>query len=139
MKIETYEWFPDCAMQIREAVFVKEQGFRDEFDETDAEAVHIVLFDDAGAPAATCRVFWDDESGSYMLGRLAVEKDHRGKRLGSAVVQEAERYVQKMGKAELLLHAQCTAADFYKKLGYAAFGNVEEEQGCPHIWMKKMV
>lgn len=139
MKIVTYNSFPDCAKKIREAVFVKEQGFRDEFDETDAAAVHIVLFDDMGAPAATCRVFWDGERASYILGRLAVVKEHRGERFGSAIVQEAERYVHGKRKAQLSLHAQCTAADFYKKLGYTAFGEVETEQGCPHIWMKKQV
>lgn len=139
MKIITYEKFPDCAKEIREAVFVKEQGFRDEFDETDASAVHIVMFDDAGVPVGTCRVFWDEERASYILGRLAVLKERRGEQLGSAIVREAERYVQKTGQAQLALHAQCTASVFYEKLGYAAFGEVEPEQGCPHIWMKKSV
>lgn len=137
VKIVTYEQFPECAKEIREAVFVKEQGFIDEFDETDAVAVHIVLFDDAGLPAGTCRVFWDEERGSYILGRLAVVKEHRGEQLGSAIVQEAERYVQKMKGAELALHAQCTASAFYQKLGYVEFGEIEAEQGCPHVWMKK--
>lgn len=139
MKIITYEQFPDCAKEIREAVFVKEQGFRDEFDETDASAVHLVMFDDAGTPVGTCRVFWDAERASYILGRLAVLKAHRGEQLGSAIVREAERYVQKMGQAQLALHAQCTASGFYEKLGYAAFGEVAPEQGCPHVWMKKTV
>lgn len=139
MKIITYEKFPDCAKEIREAVFVKEQGFRDEFDETDASAVHIVMFDDAGVPVGTCRVFWDVGRASYILGRLAVLKERRGEQLGSAIVREAERYVQKTGQAQLALHAQCTASVFYEKLGYAAFGEVEPEQGCPHVWMKKSV
>lgn len=139
VKIITYEQFPDCAKEIREAVFVKEQGFRDEFDETDASAVHIVMFDDAGVPVGTCRVFWDAGRASYILGRLAVLKEHRGELLGSAIVREAERYVQKTGQTQLALHAQCTASAFYEKLGYAAFGEVEPEQGCPHVWMKKSV
>lgn len=137
VKIVTYEQFPECAKEIRQAVFEKEQGFVDEFDETDAAAIHIVLFDDGGAPVATCRVFWDEGRGSYVLGRLAVVKAHRGKQLGSMVVREAERYVQRMGKSQLALHAQCTAAVFYEKLGYAVVGEVEPEQGCPHIWMRK--
>ncbi len=139
MKIIAYEQFPECAKEIREAVFVKEQGFRDEFDETDASAVHIVIFDDAGVPVGTCRVFWDAGRASYILGRLAVLKEHRGEQLGSAIVREAERYVQKTGQTQLALHAQCTASAFYEKLGYAAFGKIEPEQGCPHVWMKKSV
>ena len=31
-----------------------------EFDSIDDAAVHIVMFDEDGTPAATCRVFWDD-------------------------------------------------------------------------------
>ncbi len=139
VKIIAYEQFPECAKEIREAVFVKEQGFRDEFDETDASAVHIVVFDNAGVPVGTCRVFWNEERASYILGRLAVLKEHRGERLGSLIVREAEQYVQKTGQAQLALHAQCTASAFYEKLGYTAFGEIEEEQGCPHVWMKKSV
>ena len=29
--------------------------------------------------------------------------------------------------------------DMYNKLGYKEFGDIEDEQGCPHIWMGKLV
>lgn len=57
MKISIYECFPDHAKEIREAVFVREQGFLHEFDKTDDIAIHIVMFDEDKIPAATCRVF----------------------------------------------------------------------------------
>lgn len=137
MKTAIYEGIPDPAKEIRQKVFVKEQGFQDEFDETDDIAAHIVLFDENDLPVATCRVFLDAEMDSHILGRLAVIKEYRGKNIGSAVLKEAERYVQENYGKCISLHAQCRAADFYRKSGYTEFGGIEEEQGCPHIWMRK--
>lgn len=134
MKTQLFFGLPPQAMQVRQTVFVEEQGFRDEFDAIDAVAAHIVLFDE-GVPVGVCRVFQDGES--YVLGRLAVVKEYRSKGLGSRLVQGAEHYVQSQGGEELRLHAQCRAAEFYGKLGYKEFGEVGYEENCPHIWMKK--
>ncbi len=137
MNTVIYEGIPDCAKEIRQKVFVEEQGFQDEFDETDDMAAHIVIFDENDLPVATCRIFRDEAMDSYILGRLAVIKEYRGQNIGSAAVREAERYVRKKNGKCISLHAQCRAADFYRKSGFAEFGDMEEEQGCPHIWMRK--
>ncbi len=137
MKISVYEHFPHYAKEIRTAVFVDEQGFQEEFDTIDDTAAHIVIFDDDEVPIATCRVFWDAMMDSYILGRLAVIKKYRGRNIGSVIMKEAEKHVQQKGGKGIILHAQCRAANFYKKLGYTEFGNIEDDQGCPHIWMKK--
>ena len=34
---------------------------------------------------------------AYVLGRLAVIKEYRGKNLGSVIVKEAEQYIKKIG------------------------------------------
>ena len=44
MNIRVYHTLPGGAVMIREEVFMKEQGFHDEFDETDQTASHIVLY-----------------------------------------------------------------------------------------------
>ena len=137
MRAEIYEYLPQCAKEIRQNVFIEEQGFQNELDEVDNIAVHIVLFDEADRAVATCRVFLDDAMDSYILGRLAVARECRGKDIGSAVVQEAERYVRKKGGSRILLHAQCRVSPFYQKAGYTEFGEIGDDEGCPHIWMKK--
>ena len=43
-EIKTYHTLPVEAKAIREEVFVKEQGFVHEFDDTDQIATHLVLF-----------------------------------------------------------------------------------------------
>lgn len=133
MKTRIFFGLPPQAMQVRQTVFVQEQGFRDEFDEIDAHAAHIVLLD-GETPVGVCRVF--QEGQSYVLGRLAVVKEYRQKHLGSLLVRSAEDYVRSRGGTQLRLHAQCRAAEFYSKLGYVEFGEIEYEEGCPHIWMK---
>lgn len=139
MKIVVYESLPESAKKIREEVFIREQGFQNEMDETDDVAAHFVLFDENDVPAATCRVFWNEMMDSYTLGRLAVLKKYRGKNMGSALMKEAEAYVKRRGGKDIILHAQCRAADFYKKLGFAEFGDIGDDEGCPHIWMRKFI
>ena len=78
MRIEVFHSVPQQALEIRQKVFVEEQGFQDEFDDIDSTAIHFVLFDDSDKPIATCRVFKDVIKNSYILGRLAVLKEYRG-------------------------------------------------------------
>lgn len=136
MQAKIYKSLPKEASEIRTEVFINEQGFENEYDSIDETATHIVMFS-GDTPVATCRVFWNEEMNSYVLGRLAVLKAFRGKNIGASVVEEAENYVRKAGENELMLHAQCRITGFYEKLGYSQFGEVEYEEDCPHIWMKK--
>lgn len=136
MDIRIYRTLPQEARDIRTVVFVDEQGFEEEFDTTDNIATHLVLFEN-GIPAAVCRVFWDEAMGQYLVGRVAVRKEFRGKGLGAAIVKAAEDQVRQMGGRELHLHAQCRITGFYEAIGYTSYGPVEDDQGCPHIWMRK--
>ncbi|MCM1541121.1 MAG: GNAT family N-acetyltransferase [Blautia sp.] len=137
MKAVIYDRIPDCAREIRRKVFTEEQGFQNEFDETDLTATHIVLYDQNGLPVATCRVFRDDSGDSYILGRLAVLKEYRGQNIGSRMIREAEQYVRTQKGSCLMLHSQCRASEFYRKSGFTEFGEIGDEEGCPHIWMRK--
>ncbi len=123
-------------MEIRKEVFVEEQGFEDEFDEIDAGCIHFVAFEGEMA-VGTCRLFYDDRKASYLLGRLAIRKPWRGKGVGSLLLEEAERAVTEKGGRSLMLHSQCAASAFYEKNGYQKMGEIELEQGCPHVWMGK--
>lgn len=138
MKFEIYDYLPDAAKLVRQTVFVEEQGFVNELDDTDDIATHIVLYDEE-KPAATCRIFQGEKSGEYILGRLAVMKDYRGKNIGSRMISEAEKCVLAKGGKILMLHSQCRAKDFYAKSGYIEFGEIGYDEGCPHIWMKKQL
>lgn len=138
MEIREFHGMPEAAMAVRVSVFVEEQGFVDEFDETDRVAVHFVAFD-GETPIGTCRIFTEDGGRTYLLGRLCVLKAYRGRSIGTALVSAAEDGACARGGESLSLHSQYHAKDFYQKLGYAPYGEIEDEQGCPHIWMKKVL
>ena len=137
MRVEIFQTIPKQAMEIRKTVFVDEQGFQNEFDDIDFITVHFVLFDDLDMPIATCRVFKEPKNNAYILGRLAVLKESRGKNIGSLIVKKVEEYVKEMGGEQIQLHAQCRVVAFYNKLGFSSFGEMEDEEGCSHIWMRK--
>ena len=134
--VKIYPTLPEEACWLREAVFVDEQGFIDEFDKLDLIATHLVLFveDD---PAAVCRVYWDEERQQHILGRVAVGQEFRRQGIGGAIVKAAEDYIREQGGKSLHLHAQCRITSFYEAIGYTQYGEIEDDQGCPHIWMMK--
>lgn len=136
MRIERYDDLPEGALAVRIEVFVEEQGFCDEQDEIDGVATHFVMLD-GEQPIATCRIFPEENGNGYLLGRLAVRKNYRGHGLGRELLNAVEAHVRGLGKTRLSLHSQYHAKGFYEACGYVAYGDVEDEQGCPHIWMTK--
>ena len=126
---------PDAKI-VRQAVFVEEQGFQNEFDATDAAAWHVVLYED-GVPVATGRTFPKGDGGTYLIGRVAVQKAYRGKGLGEKVMLELEKKLRELGAEKAELSAQVQAQGFYKKLGYRSYGEVYMDEHCPHIAMGK--
>ena len=79
MEIKVYDKLPEEAREIRETVFLVEQGFEVEYDDKDEISVHLVMYKDNNTPVATCRVFKSEKGGVYILGRLAVLKEYRDK------------------------------------------------------------
>ena len=136
MRIEIFEKIPQQARNIREEVFLKEQGFQSDKDQIDDIAIHIVGFEN-DTPVATCRVFESETKGVYILGRLAVVKEYRGRGFGKELIRQAEKCVKELDGKSLTMHSQLHAKEFYSKLGYQEYGQVEYEQNQPHIWMKK--
>ncbi len=136
MEIKQYNGLCDDAMYIRKTVFIDEQGFRDEFDEIDKKAVHLVAYD-KDKPVATCRFFWNDERNTYLLGRLAVLKEYRKNHLGAVMMKKTEEFIKESGGTSIELHAQEQAIKFYEKQGYSVCSDMEYEEHCPHYWMRK--
>ncbi|HCR43157.1 MAG TPA: GNAT family N-acetyltransferase [Ruminococcaceae bacterium] len=121
---------------IRTEVFINEQGFKNEFDEKDPGALHLVLFADGG-PAACGRLLRGPDEKIFIIGRVAVLKKYRGRGLGSTVVQVLEDRAKKLGGESTGLSAQCRVQKFYEKLGYEAQGEKYFDEYCQHIYMQK--
>ncbi|MBS7008764.1 GNAT family N-acetyltransferase [Anaerostipes sp.] len=126
----------DDAKNIREEVFVKEQGFVNEIDDTDKKAVHIVCYDQE-RPIAVGRYFQGEEKGVYNIGRVAIIKEYRGRQIGRYIMEVMEQNIRKESGRTIYLSAQARVQDFYKKLGYTQRGEAFMEEHCLHIPMKK--
>ena len=136
MIIKDYIYLPEEAKKIRSEVFVKEQGFYDEYDEFDDIAKHMVMYSNE-EPISTCRIYYNSEKESYIIGRVAVLKEWRGKNIGRRILNAAEEYIRENGGKSVMLSGQVRVAGFYEKLGYIKQGETYLDEGCPHIWMKK--
>ena len=138
IEVNDYKHINKSFKNIREEVFIKEQGFEYEFDDIDYEATHFLLFVD-NKPVGTCRLFFDKELNAYHLGRVAVKKEYRHLGVGSILLLEVEKYLCQLGVDSVILGSQITATDFYKKNGYVEYGDIYLDEGVEHIHMKKEI
>ena len=83
------------------------------------------------------RFFFSEERNCYVIGRIAVRKEFRGKRYGEKMLQGAEKAVRDLGGEVVELSAQCRVTDFYNKQGYTGLNDIHMDEDCPHTWMRK--
>jgi predicted GNAT family N-acyltransferase len=126
----------DAALELRYRVFCGEQGvtLEAEQDGRDPGALHVVAVDD-GRLVGTCRLLFDD--GVARLGRMAVEPALRGKGIGAAILEAAERESRSAGARKIRLHAQTAARSVYERAGFEVQGEEFVEEGIPHLTMEK--
>ena len=136
IKVQITSELPQWAKDIRQEVFINEQGFINKFDEIDKRAWHLVVYDEE-TPLACCRFFRGDTPNEFIIGRLAVLKEHREKQLGALMMQEAEKYIKSIGGEKLSLSAQLRVREFYEKQGFTASGETYFDEYCEHIHMEK--
>ncbi len=138
-----------AAYAVRHDVFVTEQQVPAELelDELDDAADHFVAYDDDEAVGAGRLVVepvgfegTDPSLGPVgHLGRLAVRPQTRGTALGAALVRAIEERAAECGIRVVVLAAQTHATAFYERLGYAAYGEVFDDAGLPHRWMRRLL
>ena len=134
MNYQFFNKLPQEAKMIREQIFVKEQGFQNEFDDIDDRCWHLVI-NDYKTPVGCARLY--DEDGKMIFGRIAVIKDYRHKHLGSYILHELEKKARELGYQSVELSAQVNAKAFYEKNGYISSGDEYLDEFCPHIHMEK--
>lgn len=118
---------------VRTEVFVVEQKVpeHEEWDEHDDNSLHVIARDGAGHPIGTGRLLRDGH-----IGRIAVLKAWRGKRVGDAIMKLLLSEATKLGVKESVLHAQTYAIPFYERFGYRAEGHEFIEASIAHQRMR---
>ena len=135
MRISTGGWteLEAPAHALREAVFVREQEVPAEleWDADDATALHALARNRLDLPLGTGRLI-ERAPGVGKIGRMAVRADMRGTGVGRAVLDTLVSAARQRGLREVVLHAQLTAAGFYRAAGFSPRGGVFDEVGIPH-------
>jgi predicted GNAT family N-acyltransferase len=125
----------DQVMALRHAVFCDEQGVPPELehDADDAAALHVVVLE-GDRVIGTCRVLGDGPS--VRLGRMAMDRELRGRGLGTILLAAAHDLAADRGAREVTIHAQLSALGFWERAGYVAEGPEFEEAGIAHVAMR---
>lgn len=123
---------------VRIEVFMKEQGFQNEFDDIDNIATHVTVYVD-NVLAGCARCFPQDEAGTWVFGRIAVLPAFRHQGLGGVLLQKMEDIAAQHGAKRCVLDAQCRACAFYETYGYAICGREHMDEHVPHVPMEKYI
>jgi len=116
---------------IRTAVFTYEQGISEEIDHDlfDKISDHVILYEDNLA-VGTGRIIFKDST--WLIGRIAVLKSHRGKHYGDLIVRKLVDCGLKKGYNQIVVHSQVQVLEFYRKIGFVEFGDIYLEAGIEH-------
>ncbi len=121
--------------QIREAIFVHEQGlFRvsDRDARDDASATVHVLGLKGPVAGGTVRLYPLEERGLWKGDRLAVLPEFRASGLGAELVRFAVRTAARHGGRTMIAHVQIPNVRFFQLLGWERVGEPVEYVGRPH-------
>ena len=118
-------------LALRSAVFVVEQVcvYLDP-DGADRDALHVLAYA-GGALVGAARVL---PGPVPRIGRVVVAPAHRGTGLGRRLVAAA---LEAIGPGPSALSAQAHLEAFYASFGFRAAGPVHDEDGIPHVEMRR--
>jgi predicted GNAT family N-acyltransferase len=118
---------------IRETVFIREQGVPAEleWDEIDATCRHALALSLNGDAVGCGRILTNGH-----IGRIAVMKDWREKKVGTAIMEAMLNEARSRGYKQVEVDAQTHAVPFYLGFGFVVHGKEFIDAGLPHIKMK---
>jgi ElaA protein len=122
-------------LRLRVDVFVVEQHCPyPELDGRDLEpGTRHVWLADAGTPVAYLRMLAEPD-GSVRVGRVCVARPARGRGLAGELMSHA---LELAGPDPCVLHAQAHLAGFYAGLGFTPTGPELDDDGIPHVPMRR--
>ena len=146
IRIELSDWAGAGAeaKQIRETVFVAEQGVpaEIELDEHDPQCIHALARDQTGHAVGTGRLLPSEIRDGHVVahvGRMAVLKEWRGRGIGGALLARLVEASRERGDTEVVLASQTHAEGFYRAHGFLAEGDEFVDAGIPHRTMRRVL
>ena len=147
-----WRWKPFAALDAREVydllaaranVFVIEQHcLYADVDGLDVDAWHLLAYATKHGRttlAGYLRVLLPhEEEQDVRIGRVLTTADFRGIKLGNALLDTALAHIGRQWPGVAIrLHAQAHLQRFYGAFGFAPVSDVHDEDGIPHVWMRR--
>ena len=130
-------------LAARADVFVVEQNcVYGDIDGLDLDAWHLLAYARGGGRAALAgylRVLLPDaQQADVRIGRVLTTANYRGIKLGRALIETALAHIARQWPGvPVRLHAQAHLQRFYGAFGFAPVSGVHDEDGIPHVWMRR--
>jgi len=125
-------------LRLRQQTFIIEQScFYEDIDGDDPKARHLLIYED-DTLAGYLRLFepgikFEDSSS---LGRIVVNKSHRGSEIGRKLIQVGIKYaIQLYPKSPIKIEAQAALNRYYTKYGFKEIGDKYIVDDIPHQLM----
>ncbi|MEX3979218.1 GNAT family N-acetyltransferase [Paraburkholderia sp. EG287A] len=129
-------------LKLRSDAFVVEQNcVYGDIDGLDFGAWHLFAWSEQGGVrelAGYLRVLLPDaQDADVRIGRVVTSQNHRGIKLGNALLERAiAQIVRQWPDVAMRLHAQAHLQKFYGAFGFSPVGEIHDEDGIPHVWMR---
>lgn len=80
----------------------------------------------------------DENEKDVRIGRVLTTAKFRGLKLGNAMLERVlERILKQWPDDPISLHAQAHLQRFYGAFGFVPSSGVHDEDGIPHVWMRR--
>ena len=79
------------------------------------------------------------EGTTFKMQRVAVIEQYRNQNIGSLMMAFCENLSSSKKGSSIYCHARDTAVNFYIKNGYTSVGDYFDEDGIPHLKMRKEI
>ena len=134
----------NLGFSLRIEVFVKEQKVPIELEldnkDNSVDTIHIGYF--LGNILVGVARLIDIDKNIIHIGRVAIDKDYRGKGIGRKLIVGCENIAKQILKKEVIieLSAQIQAEKFYESLGYNRVNDmIYLDAGIEHVDMRKVI
>lgn len=124
------------AVRLREDILRKPLSSTFTNEELDEERMHIQVVGFLQDKIIATAVLVPEEN-ALKIQRVVVESNLRNQNTGSTMMAYCESYAKGKGYHSMYCHARDSAVSFYLKNGYRPEGDYFEEDGIPHLKMRK--
>ena len=124
-----------AAKPLRKAIFIEELGLREDRDELDQMAWHIVGYDHG--EVIGCARMYPVGEGVFQIGRVSVKKEYRNAYVGDTIMRALEDKAVSLCGYKTVVSAQKNTVGFYEKEGYTKVGAEYPEQNFLHQRLEK--